>query len=36
MLLKTQMVMLAHTIVIIEAILRCEGCLEKFGGDFSL
>lgn len=33
---KTQMIMLAHIIFIIEAILRYKGCSEKFGGYFSL
>lgn len=36
MALETQMVILAHIIIIIEAILRYKVCLEKFGGDFIL
>lgn len=36
MALKTQMVILAHIIIIIEAILKYKVCLERFGDDFIL
>lgn len=36
MVTKTQVIMLAHIIVLIEAMLRCKGCSEMFGVYFSL